>query len=121
MYSTVWFFEVAPGCKAEFEGAYNGDGDWVRLFRRAAGYVRTELHRDLELPGRYLTVDYWASSEAYAAFRRSAAEQYRILDRKCESLTVTERHLGSFLCLERSGPSRQRPVPAGVPMRKGRS
>ena len=45
-YAYIWEYTVRPERVAEFEQAYGPDGEWVRLFRRAGGYVRTELHRD---------------------------------------------------------------------------
>ena len=51
-----------------FERAYGPEGEWAEFFRDGAGYVGTELLRDLENPGRYLLIDRWASPDAYRRF-----------------------------------------------------
>lgn len=99
-YAYVWEYLVRPHAVADFESAYGPDGDWVRLFRRHEGYVRTELLRDLDDPTCYLTVDYWVSRAAYEAFRESAAADFAGLDARCEQLTVRETSLSRFVVLK---------------------
>jgi heme-degrading monooxygenase HmoA len=60
----------------EFERAYGPSGEWAEFFGRAAGYVGTELLRDVENPGRYLVIDRWDSREAYGEFVESHREEY---------------------------------------------
>jgi hypothetical protein len=55
-YLVVWEFEVRPGCESEFEKVYGSTGDWVRLFRTANGFVRTELTRKGGSPRHYITL-----------------------------------------------------------------
>ena len=74
MIALVFSYEVRDG--AEFERVYGPDGDWAQFFRSGRGYVGTELLRDLEVPGRYLVVDRWESSEAYNAFVAEHREEY---------------------------------------------
>jgi heme-degrading monooxygenase HmoA len=62
----VFSYEVRD--VSEFERVYGPDGAWAEFFRDGAGYVGTELLRDLEAPGRYLVVDRWTSTDAYNAF-----------------------------------------------------
>jgi heme-degrading monooxygenase HmoA len=62
----VFSYEVRD--PAEFERVYGPDGEWAEFFRSGAGYVGTELLRDLEAPGRYLVADRWTSADAYNAF-----------------------------------------------------
>lgn len=52
----------------EFERAYGPGGAWAEFFGRGAGYLGTELLRDVENPGRYLVIDRWESREAYGGF-----------------------------------------------------
>jgi heme-degrading monooxygenase HmoA len=92
----AWEFEVAPGHEAAFVSVYGPDGDWVRLFRRAPGYVRTELFRDLVRPSRFVTLDHWESADAFAVFRSRFAEEYEALDARCATLTRSEREIGRF-------------------------
>ena len=98
-YAYVWEYLVRPDAVDDFESAYGPDGDWVRLFRRHEGYVRTELLRDLDDPTRYLTVDSWTSRAAYEAFRESAAADFAALDARCERLTLRETPLSRFAVL----------------------
>lgn len=92
----AWEYVVRPGCVEEFERIYGSDGEWARLFRRSAGYRCTELHRDRSQPQRFLTLDFWDSSEALDRFRRSHAHEYAALDARCEALTEREREVGRF-------------------------
>ena len=43
---TLWEFRVAPGRQAEFERNYGPGGPWIPLFRRAPGYLGSELLQD---------------------------------------------------------------------------
>ena len=60
----------------EFERVYGVDGDWAGFFRKGAGYIGTELLRDLELPRRYLVIDRWESREVYNAFVEAHRDEY---------------------------------------------
>jgi heme-degrading monooxygenase HmoA len=95
-YAYVWEFRVRPGKVAEFERVYGPDGDWVRLFRRAAGHRESMLLKDSVDGQRYLTIDRWRSADDYQEFRRRYGAQYDELDRRCGGLTVEERSLGTF-------------------------
>jgi len=95
-YVILWEFHVRAGREAAFESAYGPAGDWARLFQQAEGYLGTELLRDHEEPGRYLTLDRWASRAAFESFHGERREEYEALDRQCEGLTASEIRLGSF-------------------------
>ena len=69
-YVTVWEFRVRPEAFEVFERIYGPDGDWVRLFQTAEGYVTTELNRDLRQAGRYVTLDFWTSLKRTCALRK---------------------------------------------------
>ena len=62
MHVIIWEFRAQRGREGEFEGAYGPDGDWANFFRSGEGYLGTELMRDLETPGRYVTIDRWTSA-----------------------------------------------------------
>ena len=94
MHVIIWEFTVRPESVAAFEAAYGPAGAWVALFRRAPGYLATELLTAGD--GRYLTLDRWTDRAAYAAFRQSTAADYAALDARCESLTAAEREIGTF-------------------------
>jgi len=96
-FATLWSFSIDPARRAEFEAAYGPAGRWVELFRRAPGYVGTELLRDRADSNRYVTIDRWDSAEAFAEFRRRHGAEYERLDREFEGLTTREAPVGEFL------------------------
>ena len=91
MYRVIWMYDVNPETAPVFERVYGADSDWVRLFRSARGYLRTELFRSVAMSERYLTVDDWDSSAAYEIFRARSAAAYAELDARCDELTQGER------------------------------
>lgn len=95
-YTYMWEYLVSPDQVSAFEQAYGPAGDWVQLFRRAPGYLRTELHRDRTNTLRFITVDYWESESAWQAFRSRFAEEFRELDERGEDLTAHENEIGRF-------------------------
>jgi heme-degrading monooxygenase HmoA len=95
-FHAVWAFSVEPANQPRFESLYSPAGRWVQLFRRATGYLGTELLHDRADPTRYLTIDRWESADAYRAFRSRFAAEYESLDRECEGLTVRESALGEY-------------------------
>ena len=95
-YVYIWEFEVQAENQAEFLRHYGPAGTWTQLFRRAEGYLETILLQDQQSPGRYLTVDRWATSEAHDEFLEKHRPEYERIDRLCESLTQAERSLGSY-------------------------
>ena len=98
-YVYIWTFEVAPENAAEFERVYGRGGEWVALFRGASGYRSTQLLRDRDRPGRYITIDTWDSIAAFEAFRAANAAAFEALDRQCEALTSGESLVGRFEAL----------------------
>jgi heme-degrading monooxygenase HmoA len=95
-YMVIWEFRVRPGMDTVFEAMYGVNGEWVRLFERSAEFVGTELSLDKEKPGRYLTIDFWSSREAYEQFRNQHAAEYKVIDAKCEGFTEMEKEIGRF-------------------------
>ena len=57
------------GRESDFECDYGPAGESARLFRRADGYLGTELLRRSDNQGEYLTLDRWESRATYEAFR----------------------------------------------------
>ncbi len=93
MHVVLWRFRVLPGREDEFEAAYGKGGDWDRFFRESEGYEGSHLMRASD--GAYLTIDRWASEDAYRAFRERHASRYAELDAACELLTREETFLGA--------------------------
>jgi len=95
-YLAIWEFEIQPECRSQFEQTYGPDGAWARLFRRSTDFFGTKLIRDLNRPGRYLTLDRWTSRQAFHSFKQAYAAEYAALDQQCESLTEREAMVGEF-------------------------
>ncbi len=96
MYRIVWAFEVKPGSAQAFEVSYGPGGDWAKLFRKAPGYGGTELLKDADTPGRYLTIDHWRSREDFWKFREAFRGDYLALDKRLATLTNRETLIGDF-------------------------
>jgi quinol monooxygenase YgiN len=95
-YLALWEFQVKPESISAFEGIYGPDGDWAHLFRQSPHYLGTQLLRDLNHPGRYVTLDHWTSRESLHRFKQDHQSAYSTLDKQCESLTEKENFLGDF-------------------------
>ncbi len=93
-YAYIWEYLVRLECVPDFEAAYGSQGAWVKLFKRARGYVRTELHRDRRDAQRFLTIDYWESAEAWETFRADFSSEFEALDAHCAAFTLEEREIG---------------------------
>lgn len=96
MFVVVWQFEIAEDKVSAFEAAYGPEGSWARLFGNSPEYRGTELLRDAYVSGVYLTIDRWASEDAFRAFRRDHDAEYEALDRDCDALTSRETRIGAY-------------------------
>ena len=96
MYVVIWEFRVRENSREQFEKEYGPQGAWAQFFRRDEGYLGTELLRDAEVAGRYLTIDRWTSPSAHEVFKRQQHAEYEAIDRRCESLTEHEARIGAF-------------------------
>jgi heme-degrading monooxygenase HmoA len=92
----VWRFKCREGRDGEFEKAYASDGDWARLFARAAGFLNTELLKSSDQPLHYVTIDRWVHVSDFEAFKVQWGAEYRALDDKCSELTESEESIGAF-------------------------
>ena len=95
-YLALWEFQVKPESISGFEATYGSEGAWAQLFRQSLDYLGTQLIRDLDHPGRYITQDRWTSRESFHRFKQGHQSAYSALDKKCESLTEKEIFLGDF-------------------------
>ena len=96
MYWVVWSYDVKPEQLKAFERVYGPGGDWVHLFQRAHGYTGTELRRETDRAGHYLTIDRWNTRGDYQRFRETFRTEYDVLDGRCGRLTDSERKIGDF-------------------------
>ncbi len=95
-FTYIWEYEVSASEEGEFLMHYASDGTWAELFRRAPGYLATELYRDRARPERFVTIDRWRSEAAFREFRSRFAAEFEALDHRCERLTRHEALLGEF-------------------------
>ncbi len=95
-YLIVWEFSVKAEQHDQFEQVYGAEGTWAQLFRRAEGYLRSELVHELEDSSRYLTFDFWTSRSAYERFREQSSIAYQAIDQQCEAMTEREAEVGRF-------------------------
>ena len=94
MIALVFSYDVAD--RDDFERVYGAEGEWAQFFRTGAGYIGTELLKDVEIPGRYLVIDRWDSSDAYNAFVEANRTEYM---RRVDETTfhyVHELRFGTF-------------------------
>ena len=94
MLALVFTYDVRD--PEEFERVYGPEGAWAQFFGSGAGYIGTELLREVELPGRYLVVDRWDSPDAYNAFVESHREEYMRRVDETAFLYEQELRLGTF-------------------------
>ena len=80
----------------DFEEAYGQDGEWAQFFRQGAGYIGTELLRDLEEPDRYVVIDRWESIDAYNAFLGAHQEEYLRRSEESRFYYIQELRFGTF-------------------------
>ena len=98
-FAYVWQYDIEPARRPEFLAAYGPGGEWVRLFSRDPAYIETRLLQAAGCENRYLTIDFWTSRTDRDLFRRRFRADFEALDRKCESFTRSEQHLGDYLDL----------------------
>lgn len=96
MYAYMWEFTVKTEHKMRFELEYGQSGRWAELFKKAEGYIKTELlHNDLESQ-KYITIDYWKSKAYKNDFLLKSSDEYKKLDSECTEFTLNERFIGEF-------------------------
>ncbi|RPI73550.1 MAG: hypothetical protein EHM47_05920 [Ignavibacteriales bacterium] len=93
---TIWQYKINPERKDEFENLYGQSGEWITLFKKYKGYLKTELLKDLNNENTFLTLDYWDSKESFKYFKKNSVKEYSGIDKKGEDLTLSEKHIGEF-------------------------
>ena len=79
-----------------FEGVYGPNGEWARFFRQGAGYIGTELLRDVEEFDRYVVIDRWESADAYNMFLTEHQEEHLRRTDDSRLYYLQELRLGTF-------------------------
>ena len=96
MYWIVWSYDVKPDQVKAFERAYGPQGEWDQLFERAPGFAGTELRRENDRVGHYLTIDRWQTRADYQRFMDAFRTEYETLDTRCMRLTDADSKIGDF-------------------------
>jgi heme-degrading monooxygenase HmoA len=96
-YDIIWEFMVPADRRVDFEEAYGANGVWAELFARASGFIEVRLFASPDQPGRYLTMDRWASREAFDAFHQQFKTEYDFVDRLHAGIATTENRIGAFV------------------------
>jgi heme-degrading monooxygenase HmoA len=96
MHVIIWQFIVLDPQLEQFVEAYGSGGEWVRLFRRAEGYIGTDLLRSWGDSTLFLTVDRWESAACFDRFREDFSDEYRRLDARLMGLSASEKKVGIF-------------------------
>lgn len=93
MFVRIWDYDVPDESMAAFRVAYGAQGAWAELFRRAPGFLGTELYRDGNRGDRFLTIDRWRNEQNWRSFQAAFGSAYEALDARLDGLAVAERAL----------------------------
>jgi heme-degrading monooxygenase HmoA len=96
MHIIIWKFTVREEHIQEFISAYESNGDWANLFRRAEGYLGTQLLRSTGEPSIFLTIDRWENATCFEVFQDRFRAEYKTLDTQFEGYSSSERKVGVF-------------------------
>ena len=96
MFQTIWQYDVFEKENINFIKAYKSDGDWVHLFKKADGFIETELIHDIEHPTKFITIDKWRTKESYYQFKAMFKSDYLKMDKQFEDFSKSEIHIGYF-------------------------
>ncbi|MCB9851014.1 MAG: antibiotic biosynthesis monooxygenase [Phycisphaerales bacterium] len=95
-FAYIWEYRVHHDASDAFRALYGPEGEWVQLFQRSPGYLRTELKQDVRDPHRFVTIDYWRSKVHRDHCKASFAAEWSEIDQAGEALTISERLVGEF-------------------------
>jgi len=95
MHVILWEFTIKPEKQQAFLDVYGPEGNWAQLFRRAEGYLGTELLQS-DQPATFITIDRWDHVADFERFKDRFKSEYQQLDARFEQLTVSERKLGTY-------------------------
>lgn len=96
VYAYMWEYTVKTEYKMTFEEFYSPGGRWTQLFKKAKGFIRTELFHDELDSVKYITIDYWVSKSHQNEFILTYANDYKQLDTECAMFATKERYVGEF-------------------------
>ncbi len=61
------------------------------------GYIKTELHLNINETDCYVTLDYWRPKEAYYQFKEQSKQEFLEINKMGEDSTLEEKHIGEFV------------------------
>src|SRR5208337_4169390 len=96
MHIVIWDFTVREEYIQQFISAYGSNGDWASLFRRAEGYLGTELLRSSRRANVFLTGDRCEGAACVYIFQELFGAEYKRLGRRLEGYVVSEKKVGVF-------------------------
>jgi quinol monooxygenase YgiN len=96
MHIIIWEFTVREECVQEFISACDSNGDWASFFRRAEGYLGTELLRSARDRNIFLTIDRWENAGCFENFQERFGTEYKVFDTRFEAYTSSEKKAGVF-------------------------
>src|SRR5271170_5268144 len=97
MHVVIWEFTVREEYIQKFISACDSSGDWASLFRRADGYLGTELLRSSHDRNIFLTVDRWESAGCFEISQERFGTEHKKLDARFEAYTFVRKESRSFL------------------------
>ena len=92
----VWRFRPPADREVAFLDAYGPTGRWARLFAATPDFIGTHLLGPEEKGGSWLTIDRWASREAFDRFQKSHGKTYRRIDAEMREIAGEEEFIGAF-------------------------
>jgi len=92
----IWEYIVKEEYIEDFKRIYGPAGDWTQLFKKANGYIATDLHQDISNPKRFITIDLWNTKDDRDNFRKRFSKEFKVLDEHCDSFTNLEKLIGDF-------------------------
>ncbi|MDF2178597.1 antibiotic biosynthesis monooxygenase [Aliiglaciecola sp. CAU 1673] len=96
LFTYIWEYRVANKNLDEFVRLYGPQGEWVTLFKKADGYIGTELLQDQYDSNRFITIDKWRSKADWQSFAEEYRHAFNLIDATGEQLTQSERMIGQF-------------------------
>ena len=96
MHIIIWEFTVREQYIQEFISDYGSNGSWASLFRRAEGFLGTELLCSSHQANVFLTVDRWESATCFDNFQARFGAEYKTMDTQLEGYTLSEKKVGVF-------------------------
>jgi heme-degrading monooxygenase HmoA len=97
-YNVLTEYTVEQEKLPDFLAAYHPTGSWPLFLKQADGYLQSRLLADDEHENVYVSIDRWATKDAYNTF--TSADAYRELDLQLQSVAGVKRRIGGYAAIE---------------------